>query len=1035
MNTFPNEWTSLNVVIERLGWILVHSVWQFAIIGLVAALLMGALRSVSSKIRYGLLLSLFGLASVAPFATWFVLPRPASDASQRVEMTATAAAVPTNDVQSASNVSPPVTETETAASPSIVREVDLTNSPPRNEIMTFEEQVSQAIDPYLRTLVIAWCLGVIACSLRPLIGWRMVSRLRSVGTSKPSQEIVALFSRVSTRLQIKRSVEILESTVAKTPLMVGYVRPVVLLPVSLVANIPVSQLEAILAHELAHVRRHDFAVNLLQTLFETLFFYHPAIWWLSHRMRIEREHCCDDLVVRTLDNRAEYGRALIAVERLRSEAPSLAIAASDGSLLARIRRIAELAARGDQRIASRLPLALLALAGLSLSVVVMLSLQVSADEKDENDPSDFVAKLPNDIEVELVAVGYHPSAGKTWWKPNGEPLTQPPDLPDSGFSVGSSAEEKSRSREFLLKIRGLSQNHRVRTEYKPPSASGSSYLNGLWIGYHGAGPFDTATTSIRVGITTAPYGPWLSFDTKGVKSDNVEVPTRLQSVYEKLLVKEIESDSKTTTLFVDNDSYNGLYEVADFELYAVDNDGEQHRHSIESVPAGGETRGLTFKLPITEIARFEYRMRPYTKWVIFDNVSLQPGQQSDVKISTETIDDEEDSTDATPALGKFGPVSHGLRCRLVALPADVDDDDPSFQRTTSEFARPADMTFGVELKNVSDEPILLPGVRYGDGYADEVRGSLRTEMLAPCWFDLAFTSLDGNTISRPHRELFEGWILARGASTHKLLPGQSLRIVLRPANFMKPFDHDLSPGKYAVKVQYQGPDETLRERVREHWPDRPILNAWKHQVESAPIEFSIAGSAKASTETDLNWGPVIDGLQAAIEYTLHNNSDADPSTSPGVPVGTSVGVNFHVRNVSKQDITFISETGRQGDQALVTDTQGDRVDVEETFFMGAPIDVEWRLRPGEVAQLSVLAPAINSIKQPGHYNVRYMIRFNSRVQKDEEGNVIFPRPGDYDGELETGVTPLYLRDASAVPNGKAESKGANTDDDDEVSRR
>ncbi len=123
------------------------------------------------------------------------------------------------------------------------------------------------------------------------------------------------------------------------PMVAGYLRPVILLPVSLIVSIPVSQLETILVHELAHVRRHDFIVNLLQVLIETLFFYHPAIWWLSRRIRIEREHCCDDLVVSLFGSGIEYGRALLAVEELRGRRAALALGATDGTLLARVRRI------------------------------------------------------------------------------------------------------------------------------------------------------------------------------------------------------------------------------------------------------------------------------------------------------------------------------------------------------------------------------------------------------------------------------------------------------------------------------------------------------------------------------------------------------------------------------------------------------------------------------------------------------------------------------------------------------------------------
>ena len=95
----------------------------------------------------------------------------------------------------------------------------------------------------------------------------------------------------------------------------------------------------ILAHELAHVSRHDFLANLLQTLVETLFFYHPAVWWLSHRIRVERENCCDDLAVAALGNRVEYGRALLALEELRGTTTVLALGVRSGPLLDRVRRL------------------------------------------------------------------------------------------------------------------------------------------------------------------------------------------------------------------------------------------------------------------------------------------------------------------------------------------------------------------------------------------------------------------------------------------------------------------------------------------------------------------------------------------------------------------------------------------------------------------------------------------------------------------------------------------------------------------------
>ena len=204
---------------------------------------------------------------------------------------------------------------------------------------SWSEQLRAVLRPWLAWIVAGWSLGVAMCSLRPLLGWYTLRRLRRVGVSPASDEVLATLRRVSARLGLRRAVRVVQSTLARVPIVVGYLRPVVLLPVSLVTSIPTAQLEAILAHELAHVRRHDFVVNLLQTLVETLFFYHPAVWWISRQIRVEREHCCDDLVVKLLDNRVEYGRALVAIEQIRGRNSVLALGATDGSLLSRVRRI------------------------------------------------------------------------------------------------------------------------------------------------------------------------------------------------------------------------------------------------------------------------------------------------------------------------------------------------------------------------------------------------------------------------------------------------------------------------------------------------------------------------------------------------------------------------------------------------------------------------------------------------------------------------------------------------------------------------
>jgi beta-lactamase regulating signal transducer with metallopeptidase domain len=200
--------------------------------------------------------------------------------------------------------------------------------------------LAMRLRPWLPLLVMCWLVGTSFCSLRPLLGWLTLRRLRTVGVSAIGQGLEESARRIAARLYITRTVSVLRSTLAKTPLVVGWLRPVLLIPVTVAAQLPLADLEAILAHELAHVRRHDFVVNVWQTLLETVFFYHPAVWSLSHRLRAEREHCCDDVALSVVGDAVCYGRALLHVEELRGPEALLALGAGGGgSLRSRILRL------------------------------------------------------------------------------------------------------------------------------------------------------------------------------------------------------------------------------------------------------------------------------------------------------------------------------------------------------------------------------------------------------------------------------------------------------------------------------------------------------------------------------------------------------------------------------------------------------------------------------------------------------------------------------------------------------------------------
>ena len=170
------------------------------------------------------------------------------------------------------------------------------------------------------------------------------------------------------RMRVSRPVRLLESAAVRVPTLVGCLRPVILLPASVLTGLAPEQIEALLAHELAHVRRWDYLVNLLQIMAETLLFYHPAVWWISRRIRAEREQCCDDVVVATCGDRVVYARALAALEESRA-IPAPALAARGGRLLARIRRI--LTMEPDTR--NERGWGAVAVAGIALAAVAVLT--------------------------------------------------------------------------------------------------------------------------------------------------------------------------------------------------------------------------------------------------------------------------------------------------------------------------------------------------------------------------------------------------------------------------------------------------------------------------------------------------------------------------------------------------------------------------------------------------------------------------------------------------------------------------------------
>ena len=293
---------------QVLAWALVHFLWQGALIGLVAFWLM-RLPRFGAATRYTIGVAALGAMLAAPIATAAYLASETDVTVPRHGQTTIAS----------SSSLPAGFGAGTHASDARVSRGNSALSPDARS-RTGSRATGVAL------ILAIWCAGVILLSFRLAGSWLAVRRLVRDATRPVSPEIHTLVRRVAGRLALDRVVRVCESSAVVVPVMVGWLKPVVLLPASTISGLAPAQVEALIAHELAHVRRHDYVVNLLQAVVETLLFYHPAVWLVSSHVRTEREHCCDDLAVGVCD-RLVYVTALADLAALNA-VPRVALAAT-----------------------------------------------------------------------------------------------------------------------------------------------------------------------------------------------------------------------------------------------------------------------------------------------------------------------------------------------------------------------------------------------------------------------------------------------------------------------------------------------------------------------------------------------------------------------------------------------------------------------------------------------------------------------------------------------------------------------------------
>ena len=231
------------------------------------------------------------------------------------------------------------------------------------------------IQNHAGVVVLIWLLVVCARSFKMLFGFYAVERLKRSKVNHIGSEWEQKVNTLAQTMGIKRFIGLLESAIVKVPVAIGYLKPLILVPVGMVNALGPQEVEAILLHELAHIRRRDYLVNLLQSFAETIFFFNPAVLWLSSLIRSEREHCCDDVAVSHTKNKVRYISALIHFEEYSLSAPgyALALTGKNGGMLQRLERMAANRNRSLNK---------LELAGLAL-LLLLSTLFIAARPKPE----------------------------------------------------------------------------------------------------------------------------------------------------------------------------------------------------------------------------------------------------------------------------------------------------------------------------------------------------------------------------------------------------------------------------------------------------------------------------------------------------------------------------------------------------------------------------------------------------------------------------------------------------------------------------
>jgi beta-lactamase regulating signal transducer with metallopeptidase domain/peptidoglycan/xylan/chitin deacetylase (PgdA/CDA1 family) len=381
--------------VQALGWSLLHFIWQGTLLALVLAFAQKLLQSYSANLRYMISSITLSLMLLVMLGSFFY-----SLEANRVNPKSSSLTLNWNDK-------------DHALEEAYFSVNNLLNKQNTEVIQNVENQAnntSSLVDRasnFMPWIVCFWGIGIFFLTIRFSISYFLAKQLVKNAIKPLSLELEAHFSLLAQKLGITQQIKFYLSAKVEVPTVIGWIKPVILIPVSSLTGLSNEQLEAIVLHELAHIRRYDYLVNIFQTLIETLLFYHPAVWWVSSQIRIERENCCDDIAVEFNNNPLTYAKALITLEEIR-QPQEIVMAANGGILMERIKRLLGVKPKNKNLLLSSFVSSLICLLLLVSSTLSMIL------------PSNDIMLKRTNQENRTVAVGFVALPAIAKLRPEGE---------------------------------------------------------------------------------------------------------------------------------------------------------------------------------------------------------------------------------------------------------------------------------------------------------------------------------------------------------------------------------------------------------------------------------------------------------------------------------------------------------------------------------------------------------------------------------------------------------------------------------------